>query len=101
MEYSVRSLDMALDTLLPKIAKAKEAGIDFDRPTLIRMVAQKYFILSGDRLDLNHQACYCVVRQAAEDLDQQGWMSFGQREIDQDYATTFEGIKHEQQVETT
>jgi hypothetical protein len=81
MKYNMASLDLALDTVLPKIALAKRAGIDFDRPCLIKNAAYKCFVDNSHKLDTHLSMCYHVIRQAAKDLDDHGYFQFGELEI--------------------
>ena len=85
MRYSVESLDYAIDTLLPSIAKAKELGAVFNRPELIDMVARQAFVqkVHEDRRHFNKSMCYHVVWEAARELDENGFMLFGEKSIKQ------------------
>ncbi len=84
MNYTMASLDLAIDLLLPKIAIAKKAGIDFDRPGLIKMVAMQHFVDKDyeDRRDFNKSMCYHVVTEAAICLHKVGWIEFGDRVLE-------------------
>lgn len=81
MKYSMTTFDNALNHLLPNIAKAKKMGVNFDRPTLINMVAAQHFICDwDDRRDYEQQVAYYVVKQAAIELKETGVISFGKTE---------------------
>jgi hypothetical protein len=83
MRYNMESLDLALDTILPNLATAKKAGVQFDRPTLIRNASHKFFLDKEyeDRRDFNRNMCYHVIWEAAKDLDKLGYFEFGQFEL--------------------
>lgn len=83
MNYSMESLDLAINTLLPDIAVAREQGLLTNKPDLIKMVAWKAFIekVHEDRRDFNKSVCYHVVWEAAQDLEKDGFMTFGTREL--------------------
>ena len=64
----MKNLDDSLDFLLPKIKKAKDSGIEFSRPELLKMVAEKYF-LAGDTITLQEMKHYVVCRTHLRQLN--------------------------------
>ena len=86
MKYSMKSLDYALDYLLPEIKTAKNLGITFNRPTLIDMVAKKYFSeqFNEDRRDYKESMCYFVCHEACADLLRDGCFNFGTMDLEED-----------------
>ena len=81
MKYNGVSLDLAIDILLPEMVLLKEAGVTFNRPTMIGMVANQYF-LKKTGSDLKNQLCYHVVQEAARDLKKIGWINFGDESLE-------------------
>jgi hypothetical protein len=79
------SLDLALDTILPNLATAKKAGVQFDRPTLIRNASHRFFLDKeyDDRRDYFRGVCYHVIWEAAKDLDVHGHFQFGEIQLAQ------------------
>jgi hypothetical protein len=79
MKYNMKSLDLALDTVLPNLAIAKRAGVDFDRPSLVKVAAYEFFLNKEyeDSRDFNKQMCYHVIWEAAQDLEKDGYFQFG------------------------
>jgi hypothetical protein len=94
MKYSVNSLDLALDYLLPSIRKAKEVGVSFDRPSLCKMAAQLQFvkIVLKDEIKDEYSfrkayqtsLCEYVVAEALQDLNTAGYFIFGEKDLSQD-----------------
>jgi hypothetical protein len=70
----MRSLEVALDIILPNIAKAKSMGVVFNTPDLIKMAANEFFIYKEyeDTRDNFRNLCYDVIREAALDLNTEG-----------------------------
>lgn len=84
MKYSMKSLDTAIDMLLPKIRQAKDNGIDFNRPSLLKMVAEDFFVKSIDREwnpTYEERVAYFVCQDAYRDLKDKGYFEFGSMEI--------------------
>jgi hypothetical protein len=83
MKYNMVSLDLALDYILPNLATAKKAGIQFDRPILIRNASHKFFLskIHESLRDSNIRICYHVIWEAAKDLDDHGLFLFGDIEL--------------------
>ena len=86
MKFTVKSLDHAINFLLPNIKKAKENGINFNRPQLIQSIAMDYFVHSLDRNwdpSYDERIAYHIVQCAAKDLSEYGYFEFG--EIDHNF----------------
>lgn len=86
MKYSMKSLDFAIDTLLPNIKAAKELGASFNRPNLLAMVAENRFWRSHTERDFNpsykERMCEFVVAEALKDIHTIGWMVPGDMELE-------------------
>ena len=67
----MKNLDDSLDFLLPEIKKAKDSGMAFSRPELLKMVAEKYF-LAGDTITLQEMKHYVVCRTRLRQLNNTG-----------------------------
>ena len=84
MKYTLNTLDAALDYLLPKIKKAKILGATFDRPTLLRMVDEDFFVESLQ--DINHsyekRVAHMITAEALKDLGEAGCLVGGDLEFD-------------------
>jgi hypothetical protein len=86
MKYTMESLDYALETVMPNIALAKKAGVDFNRPVLIKMAAYDFFLNKEyeDRREFSRSMCYHVIWEAAQDLEEDGFFLFGGRNLKQE-----------------
>ncbi len=89
MEYSAKSLDLALSVLLPNIVKNETSIASYTRPDLIKMVAWNHFIRSVSEdtamvRDYDKSMCLYVVQQSAFELHKTGYMTFGIRELSKD-----------------
>ena len=81
--YTIEELDWAIDHLLPTVAKAKDQGVKFSRPDLLKQVAWNEMVLeySENREDFQSkypkypQARY-IVGLAASDLHKYGYFKF-------------------------
>jgi hypothetical protein len=86
MKYSKKSLDYAIDTLSPGIKAAKDAGITFNRPEILRYIACDLFLAKELNREYNpsykEMMCTYVVAQALQDLAKVGWFEFGDRELE-------------------
>ena len=67
----MKNLDESFDFLLPEIKKAKDLGIKFNRPELLKMVAEKYF-LARDTITLQEMKHYEVCRTHLRQLNVTG-----------------------------
>lgn len=76
----MKNLDESLDFLLPEIKKAKDLGMEFNRPVLLKMVAEKYF-LAGDTITLQEMKHYLVCRARLRQLNNTGEFDWGKDEI--------------------
>lgn len=76
---TIEEFDNAIDYLLPNIKKAKENDIKFNRPDLVKMVAEKYF-LDSMRPDCNHdsktKSMYKIIHFSAMQLNTFGTFNF-------------------------
>ena len=81
MKYNSKSLDYALDYILPSIKKAKEKGMNFNKPELIKMAAWRYFIANEGHKVMNN-LYYSIIREAAIELEQNGEFVFGNMELE-------------------
>ena len=78
MHYNKESLDLALDTLLPEIKRAKDKGCKFTRPELLKMVAVDYFLKDENiKVPFFNSICYHVCQEALRDLNIIGNFEFG------------------------
>lgn len=86
MKYSMKSLDFAIDTLAPKIKAAKEAGIKFNRPECLELIACELFMTQVlDREyspSFKEMMCTFVIAEALRDLHTIGWFEFGERDLE-------------------
>ncbi len=83
MKYSMQALDSALDFLLPEIKEAKDNGIKFNRPDLLKMVASQYFIKTYDfkwNPSFDERIAYYICQEAMINLNEKGWFVFGEKE---------------------
>jgi hypothetical protein len=82
--YSMNALDNAIGMILPQYFTCKENGIETNRPSWMKMVAEDYFIkYEGSQCgDWNLSLAYYVVRCAMQQLHEEGFMSFGDRELE-------------------
>lgn len=82
MKYSEASLNLAIETILPHIKTAKDAGanIELSRPQLLKDVAVEYFTTATP---FNHEKMLClsVARQSLKELSQKGQIDFGEAEL--------------------
>lgn len=85
MKYSKKSLNLAIETILPHVKKAKDAGapIDSSSPELLKDVAVEYFT-SKLPFDPEKMACLSVARQAMKELCQKGYIEFGNKELSEE-----------------
>lgn len=87
MKYSIKSLDFAIDTLLPDIKVAKQLGAIFNRPSLLTMVAEDRFWKSQTDDNFNpsfkERMCELVVAEALRDIHTIGWMVPGDMELEE------------------
>lgn len=83
MKYNHESLDYAIDYILPAIKNAKEAGIHFNRPELVKMVAWEAFVTDaiGGQMRYEKSLCYRIVWEAACDIEELGRFNFGDKDI--------------------
>ena len=87
MKYTMKTLDSALDFLLPKITEAKRQGVSFPRTDLIRMVAEDFFVDSLDseeQLDYSYgkRVAHHICAEALHDLrSTEGCFVFGEKEF--------------------
>ena len=80
MDYNRDTLDRAILFLLPKISDAMDMGVNFNRPSLIDMVAKDYFSKSFNTeyvICQKEMIAYEVVAQALNDLENDGYFTFG------------------------
>jgi len=80
MKYNRYTLDGAISFLLPKISDAMDRGVNFDRPSLIDMVAKDYFAKSFNPeyvICQKERIAYEIVAQAFNDLEKDGYFTFG------------------------
>lgn len=82
MKYSSESLDLAIETILPYVKKAKDAGapIESSRPELLKNVAVEYFFPTLPSTQ-DKTLCFAVARQAIRELGEKGVIEFGTKEL--------------------
>ena len=83
-DYSMNALDNAIGKILPQYSVCKENGIETNRPSWMKMVAEDYFIkYEGCNCeDWKLSLAYYVVRCAMLQLHEEGCITFGDREIE-------------------
>lgn len=86
MKYSMKSLDFAIDVMSPKTKAAKEAGVKFNRPECLQLIARDLFVVK--ELDKEYdpsykeRICTYVIAEALRDLTTVGWFEFGERDLE-------------------
>jgi hypothetical protein len=85
MKYSITSLDLAIETILPHVKKAKDAGalLQRARTDLMKDVAVEYFT-STTPFDQEKMMCLGVVRTAMKELSKEGQIEFGDKELSEE-----------------
>ena len=91
MKYSEPSLELAIDTILPHIKEAKDAGAYNEtwHPEMLKNIAVEYF-LKKTPLTQEEMLCFSVARQAISDLTQYGAMKFGDKELSAELDTMYQ-----------
>lgn len=82
--YSVGALDKSIGMILPAYLACKDAGIDTNRPSWMKMVAEDYFLKYSDTGcgDYKTGLAYYVVKCAMTQLHEEGFMTFGERGLE-------------------
>lgn len=78
MIYTMRLLDECLDAILPSIASAKKQGVEFNRITLLNMVAVEIvsFMSTEGEAFLPNPLIYPVI-DALREVKETGELHFG------------------------
>jgi len=85
MKYTSASLDLAIETILPYVKKAKDADAPIQRyrPELLKDVAVEYFTttipFSQDKM-----LCLSVAREAMKELATKGKINFGDKDLSEE-----------------
>jgi hypothetical protein len=85
MKHTHETLLNATNYLLPKIAKAKENGVNFNLPSLLSMIAEDFFVSSLNyewNPKFEERVAYFICQEALYDLKTVGMFEFGTQEFD-------------------
>lgn len=82
MLYTKQSLLNAIFYLIPEYKRVYESGVEFNIPMTLKSVAEKYFMEQWrqDYIGFNEESAYSICRSALLDLQNIGWMEFGNLE---------------------
>lgn len=82
MKYSMECLDEALLKILPYSDKWPKS---INRPTRMDMVAKQVFLNgTGTMANYDLDCAVHVIREALQELNAEGWMTFGKKNIFED-----------------